>query len=121
MKKRYGTRTSVQSTCVLSCNGLVGRAEVVNISVPGCLLTIRMPVKVGEYVDLRLSFKTSSTPLHIGLAVVRWVSHGQVGLEFIRMSKADQTRLRWLAGYVEQRTPEAAWSDRVVCVGALHA
>lgn len=121
MKKRYSTRASVQSTCVLSCNGLVGQAEVVNLSVPGCLLTTRMVLKVGQYVDLRLTFKTSPTPLQIKLAAVRWVSQGQVGLEFIRMSEADQSRLRWLAGYIEQRTPQSNWSERVVCLGAAHA
>lgn len=120
MNKRYSTRASVQSTCVLSCNGLVGQAELVNLSVPGCLLTTRMRLKVGQYVDLRLTFLTSSTPMQIKLAAVRWVSEAQVGLEFIRMSEADQTRLRWLAGHVEQRKPQATWSEPVVCLSAVH-
>ncbi|MCS6296641.1 MAG: PilZ domain-containing protein [Nitrospira sp.] len=120
MKKRYSSRASVQSTCVLSCNGLVGQAEMVNLSVPGCLLTTRMKLKVGQYVDLRLTFPTSPSPMQIKLAAVRWVSDGQVGLEFIRMSDADQIRLRWLAGHVEQRKPQANWSEPVVCLSAVH-
>ena len=121
MKKRYSSRASVQSTCVLSCNGLVGQAEMVNISVPGCLLTTRMKLKVGQYVDLRLTFHTSPAPMQIKLAAVRWVSDGQVGLEFIRMSEADQTRLRWLAGHVEQRKPQANWSEPVVCLSPAYS
>jgi len=121
MKKRYSTRASVPSTGVLSCEGRVGQAEVVNLSVPGCLLTTRMALKVGQYVDLRLSFPTSPTPLQFKLAAVRWVSQGQVGLEFIRMSEADQTRLRWLAGHLEPRRPHANRSERVVCLSATQA
>lgn len=119
MKKRYSTRTRVKSTGVLSCDGRVGQAEVVNLSVPGCLLTTRMTLKVGQYVDLRLSFTTHPAPLQVTLAAVRWVDRGQVGLEFIRMTEADQSRLRWLAGYIEQRTPQAHWSERVVCLGTV--
>ncbi|MBS0170617.1 MAG: PilZ domain-containing protein [Nitrospira sp.] len=121
MKKRYSTRASVQSTAVLSCDGRMGQAEVVNLSVPGCLLRTRMALNVGQYVDVRLSFKSSPTPVQVKLAAVRWVGEGQVGLEFIRMSEADQARLRWLAGYIESRKPHANWSEPVVCVSAAHA
>ncbi len=119
MTKRYTTRESVQSTCVLSCEGLIGQAQVVNLSVPGCLLKTSMKLKVGQYVDMRLSFPGSQTPLQVKLAAVRWVRNGQAGIEFIRMSGADQTRLRWLAGYIERRTPKGSWSERVVCLSAV--
>ncbi|MEK6804112.1 MAG: PilZ domain-containing protein [Nitrospirota bacterium] len=117
MKQRYTKREPVQSTCILSCEGMMGQGQLVNLSVPGCLLKTSMKLKVGQYVDLRLSFPTSPTPLQIKLAAVRWVQNGQVGLEFIRMSEPDQTRLRLLAGYIEKRTPQQAWSERVVCMG----
>lgn len=120
MKKRYSARRSVPSSCVLSRNGLVGQAEVINLSVPGCLLTTRMKLTVGQYVDLRLTFPTSPTPMQIKLAAVRWVNDGQVGLEFIRMSEADQSRLRWLAGHVQQRAPQANWNEPVTCLSAAN-
>ncbi len=118
MKQRYTKREPVQSTCILSCDGIMGHGQLVNLSVPGCLLKTSMKLKVGQYVDLRLCFATSKTPLQIKLAAVRWVSGTQVGIEFIRMSKEDQTRLRFLAGYIERRTPEQAWSEKVMCLGA---
>ncbi len=121
MKKRYSTRASVQSTCVLSCDGRVGQAEVVNLSVPGCLLTTRMKLQVGQYVDVRLSFRGNPAPLQINLAAVRWVDRAHVGLEFIRMSEGDQHRLRWLAGYVGQRPHHVNWSEPVVCLSSAHA
>lgn len=118
MKARYSNRETVQATCVLSCDSLVGQGQLVNLSVPGCLLRTGMKLKVGQYVDMRLSFATSQSPLQVKLAVVRWVNGCEVGIEFIRMSEADQARLRWLAGYVERRTPHANWSERILCVGA---
>lgn len=121
MKKRYSSRASVQSICVLSCDGLVGQAEMVNLSVPGCLLVTRMKLKVGQYVDLRLTFPKSPAPMRIKLAAVRWVGDGQVGIEFIRMSEADQTRLRWLAGYIEQRRPQSNWSEPVTCLSPAYS
>lgn len=117
MKQRYTKREPVQSTCILSCEGMMGQGQLVNLSVPGCLLKTSMKLKVGQYVDLRLSFPTSAAALQVKLAAVRWAKNGQVGLEFIRMSETDQTRLRFLSGHIEKRTPQQAWSERVVCVG----
>lgn len=51
---------------------------------------------------------------------VRWVRDGQVDLECIRMSEAKQSRLRWLAGPVDQRIPQANWSEPVTCLSAAH-
>jgi len=96
---------------------MMGQGQLVNLSVPGCLLKTGMKLKVGQYVDLRLSFPTSAAALQVKLAAVRWAKNGQVGLEFIRMSETDQTRLRLLSGYIDKRTPQQAWSERVVCVG----
>ena len=90
MKQRYTKREPVQSTCILSCEGMMGQGQLLNLSVPGCLLKTSMKLKVGQYVDLRLSFPTSATALQVKLAAVRWA---------------------------KKRTPQQAWSERVVCVG----
>ena len=105
MKQRYTKREPVQSTCILSCEGMMGQGQLLNLSVPGCLLKTSMKLP------------TSATALQVKLAAVRWAKNGQVGLEFIRMSETDQTRLRFLSGHIEKRTPQQAWSERVVCVG----
>ena len=80
MKQRYTKREPVQSTCILSCEGMMGQGQLLNLSVPGCLLKTSMKLKVGQYVDLRLSFPTSATALQVKLAAVRWAKNGQVGL-----------------------------------------
>ncbi len=117
MKQRYTKREPVQSTCIFSCDGMIGQGQLVNLSVPGCLLNTSMKLKTGQYVDLRLSFPINATVMQVKLAVVRWAKNGQVGLEFIRMSETDQTRLRFLSGYMDKRPPQQAWSERVVCMG----
>ncbi|MBX3235494.1 MAG: PilZ domain-containing protein [Nitrospiraceae bacterium] len=117
MKSRYSQRATVKCTCSFSCDGILSQAQVVNLSVPGCLLKTRLKLKVGQSLLLRLAFAGTQTPLHVTLAVVRWVNGAEAGVEFIRMSEADQIRLRWLAGHVEKRTPQQAWSSPVVCMG----
>ena len=80
MKQRYTKREPVQSTCILSCEGMMGQGQLLNLSVPGCLLKTSMKLKVGQYVDLRLSFPTSATALQVKLAAVRWAKNGQAPL-----------------------------------------
>lgn len=118
MNKRYTKREPVRSTCMLSSDGKIEEGLLVNLSVPGCMLKTSMKLRVGQYVDLRLSFATGQNPLQIKLAAVRWVKDGMAGIEFIRMSEADQAQLRSLAGYVEKHRAQQIWSERVVCMGA---
>ena len=118
MKARYSHRKPVQCTCALSCEDTIGQGQLVNLSVPGCLLKTGMKLQVGQYVDMRVSFATSQSPLKVKLAAVRWVNGWEAGIEFIRMSEADQARLRWLAGYIESGRRNR-WSERVMCLGVV--
>ncbi len=117
MKSRYSQRAVVKCSCAFSCDGMLSQAQIVNLSVPGCLLKTNLKLKVGQSLQLRLSFAGNQNPLHVTLAVVRWAKGGEAGVEFIRMSESDQIRLRWLAGHVERRMPQPAWSSPVVCTG----
>jgi hypothetical protein len=66
---------------------------------------------------LKLTF-ASGKPLRIALAVVRWVKGRRAGLEFIRMAKEDQARLRRHIGYVEKRRGGGSvWSEPVTLTG----
>jgi hypothetical protein len=51
-------------------------------------------MKRGDSVHLRVFIPDHQIPLNVPLAVVRWVEKNRVGLEFIRSSKEDQTRLK---------------------------
>jgi hypothetical protein len=66
---------------------------------------------------MRVTF-ASGKRLDLALAVVRWVNGRRAGIEFIRMSKEDQARLRWHVGYVEKRRGgSSAWSEPVMWTG----
>lgn len=95
----------------------MGHGHLVDLSVPGCLLKTGVKLKVGQYLEMRLSFASSQSPVQVKLAAVRWVNGWKAGIEFIRMSEADQARLRWLVGVVEKRVPQQNWSERIVCLG----
>ncbi len=117
MKARYTDRKTVQCTSVLSCDGVMGHGQLVNLSVPGCLLKSGMKLKVGQYIEMRLAFAKAQNPVQVKLAAVRWVNGWEAGIEFIRMSEVDQARIRGLAGVIDRRTPQHTWSERIMCVG----
>jgi hypothetical protein len=90
---------------------------VLDLSVPGCLLETGLHLKVGQSLRLKLTV-ASGKPLGITLAVVRWVNGRRAGIEFIRMSKEDQARLRRHAGYVEKRRGGGSlWSEPITLTG----
>jgi hypothetical protein len=47
-------------------------------------------------------YLSNQPPMRIDLGVVRWAADGEAGIEFIRMSGEDASRLRWYAGHVEK-------------------
>jgi hypothetical protein len=70
-----------------------------------------MPLVPGYFVQLRIPLGTHQ--LRIDLAAVRWVNDSRAGIEFIRMSEADQARLCRHVGLLPRRTRQADWSERV--------
>lgn len=93
MVPRYGRRISVACDVILVGDHVHGEARVLDLSLPGCLLECQHPVRVGDYIELRIFLPDRAYPIHIPLAAVRWVDGTLVGLEFIRSSEEDQARL----------------------------
>ena len=94
MTVRYSMRTPVAGTVVIDANGIHGQGRVLNLSVPGCLLESSLCLQVGQSVQLTMQL-TDGKAMNVGLAVVRWINERRAGMEFIRMSVADQAHLRW--------------------------
>ncbi len=119
MKTRYSQRISVACSVIFAGDGGVGEGRVLDISLPGCLLESAATLKSGDYVQLRLFLPDLQTPLHVPLAAVRWVDGYRIGLEFIRTSMEEQTRLE---SFVRSRSriggKQAAWTEAIVVVGA---
>ena len=114
---RYSVRRKANCKVTLSCEGRVAEGEIVNLSIPGCQLETSLPLKSGHTVQLWVHIENQS-PLRVDLGIVRWSEGAQAGIEFIRMTEEDQTRLRRLAGYVDERMPQQNWSERITCMGA---
>jgi hypothetical protein len=73
MIARYSPRRAVTCTASVSSHGLLEQARVINLSAPGCLLETSLPLRPGDYVQLRLAIASGQSPLLIELAAVRWV------------------------------------------------
>jgi hypothetical protein len=119
METRYSQRISVACSVIFAGDGGVGEGRVLDISLPGCLLESAAALKSGDYVQLRLFLPDLQVPLHVPLAAVRWVEGNRVGLEFIRTSVEEQTRLEsFVRGRSRNADKHAAWTEAIVVVGA---
>ena len=118
MHPRYSTRKRVTCAVTLSCDGLVGQGQVLDLSVPGCLLETGLPLKHGQFLQLRLTLSNGQPPVRMALAVIRWLNGTKAGVEFIRMSEDDQMRLRSSVRFVH-RPPisSRSWSEKVMWTG----
>lgn len=87
---------------IVSCGGRVWEGRVVNPTVPGARVETAYPLAQGQSVQLQMHVE-HQTSLHIELAMVRWTTPGEAGIEFIRMTKGDQLRLRFYVGSVVPR------------------
>ena len=119
MKSRYSQRVSVACSVIFCGDSGVGEGRILDVSLPGCLLESAARLKTGDYVQLRLFLPDLQSPLHVPLAAVRWVEGNRVGLEFIRTSHEERSRLEL---FVRRRSRpagrSAAWSEGIVVVGA---
>lgn len=73
---------------------LDGKGEVLNLSTGGCRVRGDNSLKQSPYLRLLLHPPNGASPIKVELAVVRWVSGEEYGLQFIRMNADHQTRLR---------------------------
>ena len=72
------------------------KGHTINLRANGCAIagaSESVPEK-GQYLHLLLQVPKPHTPINIQLAVVTWRVPGLCGLEFIRLSAADQKSLQ---------------------------
>ncbi len=71
----------------------IGEGSVHNLSQTGCTVECDRTVLEGSYMKLRLLLPDRASSLCIELAAVRWVREHCFGVEFLRLSPDDGTRL----------------------------
>ncbi|MEP7152742.1 MAG: PilZ domain-containing protein [Nitrospira sp.] len=96
MDLRTSIRAAVTYPVRLSSDSTTGEGTVINLSVPGCAIETDLPVQPGEYLELLVMAPDQARPLIVGLAKVRWTTDQKVGIEFIRVRRDDQSRIRRL-------------------------
>ena len=69
-----------------------GGGLVIDVSLEGCRIRSAVPLHKGTYVQIRMDLIGDT--LTGDLAVVRWSSKEEFGLELIRMAPDQQARLR---------------------------
>jgi len=112
IKIRYCPRVFSSFPVVFTSESCVGEGTVVNVSVPGCAIQSRRRVQAGSYLEMRMLVPDTASPLHIGLAKVRWSEGRRFGVEFIRMPGGDQIRLGRLVKtkvHFESPSPSSRW------------
>ncbi len=93
MKPRYSQRVQLKSPTIFSIGSLVGQGQVLDLTIPGCLLESPLPVKVGDCMPLKLVLPGNRLPLCVSEGVVRWVNGIRCGVEFVKMSENDRQQL----------------------------
>jgi hypothetical protein len=72
---------------------LRAHTHTANLSKEGCVISISQPLAQGQYVSLMLALPKLMGAVRIQLAAVRWKILDLCGLEFIRLTEQDRTRL----------------------------
>jgi hypothetical protein len=92
-ESRSSERFTFQCSIILASGMQVGEGQVLNMSGSGCLVESSVPVKVGDNLQLRLSFHKPEPSMRVSRAAVCWVQGLRFGVEFIGMEEKDRARL----------------------------
>ena len=73
MVKRYGPRVELTCKVILAGDQSYCEGRVLDVSLPGCLIECvhPLPLRVGDYVRLRLFLPDQARPMNVPLAAVR--------------------------------------------------
>ncbi len=94
MEQRRHPRFQVDYTGSFSGEGINGNGIILDLSSSGCRARHKSTVDRGDSLGMLIDVPKYETPLHVDLAVVRWVQGQEFGTEFIRMAPAYQEQLR---------------------------
>jgi c-di-GMP-binding flagellar brake protein YcgR len=74
----------------------IRQGTMFDISAGGCAVTSTAPVAPGAGVKLLIQATDLAVPITVHSAAVRWVNHGEFGVEFVRLTDVDRNRLQRL-------------------------
>jgi hypothetical protein len=91
---RQSPRFNVQYKVSFSGEGILGEGAVYNLSLGGCAVESDTSVPKGEYLQLHIQLPTLPAGISVPLGAVRWAIRREFGVEFIRLPREDQERVR---------------------------
>ncbi len=97
----------------------MGEGTVHNTSTGGWKADSDQPVQRGNYFGLRVLLLDQAVPMKVDLAVVRWSSEREFGLEFVRMYPEEQARLRRFLSTLETATSHSCATESAACQTSL--
>jgi hypothetical protein len=72
--------------------------QAIDMSIRGCGLRLTKPLTRGQNLTLKVYPNDGTTSIQCDLVKVQWVEGDRAGVAFLRMSLADELRLRQLCG-----------------------
>jgi hypothetical protein len=100
MTPRYYPRAVVQASAVFTVDGLTGEGQVLDLTVPGCLIDSPLSPPKGASLTLRVSLLPGGATFRVARGVVRWVQGSRFGVEFIEMDQTERLRYNATVGTV---------------------
>lgn len=74
----------------------VRQGTTFDISTGGCAVTSAVSMAPGTGVKLLIQATELAVPITVHSAAVRWAHHGEFGIEFLRLTDLDRSRLQRL-------------------------
>jgi hypothetical protein len=97
MELRKYPRFAVQLSVSYTTDEVQGKGVIFNLSAEGCAIGSSISMPKGTYLSLQLYLTDTSAPVEVELGAVRWSTEHQFGVEFIRLGREEQERVRTYA------------------------
>ena len=85
MKPRYKPRIRLRFPVTFTSGARVGKGQVLDLTLPGCLIESPVAIEDGQSLQLELFLPGLRFPVSVTLGVVRWTQGKRFGVEFIKM------------------------------------
>ncbi|HTL62089.1 MAG TPA: PilZ domain-containing protein [Nitrospira sp.] len=83
--------------------GVTGEGELINLSMNGCAFRSHVSMEEGMLLAIYMQPGSSTAPIKIDMARVRWVNNEECGIEFMFVyEKERKALLRWIRALAVQ-------------------
>jgi len=120
--RRQCVRRAVRFSATLASPFGEHAGSVTELSIGGCSIAVFTPYRVGDTLSIRLCTQDDQPPIEVSTAVIRTVSQGRLGVEFLTFRDHEEARLRqlmltlWIEG--EPAAREKHWEKTLAAIGA---